>query len=82
MSKFVWCHFFLKVPICGQVEDTEHYLLHCPFHDLPRDIVARTIEQKTGLYHLDIQHLNDVYVCICIYMYVYVYVCVYVYIWT
>ena len=42
---------------CGQVEDKEHYLLQCPFQDLPCDIMARNLVQKIGLYHLDLQHL-------------------------
>ena len=43
--------------ICGQVETTEHYLLQCPLQDVPRDIMARNLGQKIGLYHLDLQHI-------------------------
>ena len=42
---------------CGQVEDTEHYLLQCPLQDIHRDVMARNLGQKIGLYHLDLQHL-------------------------
>ena len=42
---------------CGQVEDTEHYLLQCPLQDIHRDVMARNLGQKISLYHLDLQHL-------------------------
>ena len=42
---------------CGQVEDTEHVLLRCPLQEKPRNILARNLGQKLGLYHLDMQEL-------------------------
>ena len=42
---------------CGQVEDTEHYLLQCPLQEEPRNILARNLGQKLGLYHLDTKEL-------------------------
>ena len=42
---------------CGQVEDTEHFLLECPIQEEPRNILARNLGQKIGLYHLGMQEL-------------------------
>ena len=42
---------------CGQIEETEHYLLQCPLQDIHRDVMARNLGQRIGLYHLDLQHL-------------------------
>ena len=42
---------------CGQVENTEHFLLQCPLQEEPRNILARNLGQKIGLYHLDMQEL-------------------------
>ena len=42
---------------CGQVEDTEHFLLQCPHQDEPCNIMARNLGWKIGLYHLDMQEL-------------------------
>ena len=42
---------------CGKVEDTEHFLLQCPLQEEPRNILARNLGQKIGLYHLDMQEL-------------------------
>ena len=33
---------------CGQVEDTEHYLLQCPLQEEPHNILARNLGQKLG----------------------------------
>ena len=42
---------------CGQVEDTEHYLLQCPLQKIPCNIMTRKLGLTVGLYHLDIQDL-------------------------
>ena len=42
---------------CGQVEDTEHFLLQCPLQEKSRNTLERNLGQKIGLYHIDLQEL-------------------------
>ena len=42
---------------CGQVENTEHFLLQCQLQEESRNIMSRDLGLKLGLHHLDIQEL-------------------------
>ena len=38
---------------CGQTETVEHFLLHCPLHEIARNNMELKLSRCTGLYHLD-----------------------------
>jgi len=45
---------------CGEVESVEHYLLHCPIYDNPREILKRNLVVKCGIFHVDLHLLLDI----------------------